>query len=302
DEVSLRSVNSENVVIVDTTSPGSHKVLAEIDWIGAFTTVHDEAIYMAQSQQYHVDKLDLERRKAYVKKVDVDYYPDAMTYTKVRVIDSFKDKKINQVIVEQGEVQVVRKVVGYKKIKFYTAENVGYGDVNLPEVDMHTTSYWFTIPQDRLDQLPYNRSDLVDGLSGLAYAFQHLSAIFLMSDQRDIDRSIGDKSGSWFVSYIQGKRTISESGDFPPGAESQGDGGFNSFDPTVFIFDAYPGGVGFSALLYDRHLDLIASCGDLIRGCICTQGCPSCVGPTMDAGARGKEIALRLIELLLEPA
>jgi len=117
-------------------------VIAEVDWDGAFTTVHTDAIYMVESQQYHVDQLDLERKKAYVRKVDVDYYTDAMTYTHVRVIDSFDRMLHGRIIVEHGEVQVVRKVVGYKKIKFYTLENLGFGDVSLPERDMHTTSYW----------------------------------------------------------------------------------------------------------------------------------------------------------------
>jgi len=115
DEVSLRSINPENVVVIDTTQTGAHKVIAEVDWDSAFSTVHDEAIYMVESQQYHVDKLDLERKKAYVHKVDVDYFTDAMTYTNVRVIDSFDKKKSRGIIIEHGEVQVVRKVVGYKK-------------------------------------------------------------------------------------------------------------------------------------------------------------------------------------------
>ena len=157
DEVSLRSINPENVVVVDTTNAGDHRIIAEVDWDSAFTAVHDEAIYMVESQQYHVDKLDLDRKKAYVRKVDVDYYTDAMTYNHVRVIDGFASHRTGDLIVEHGEVQVVRKVIGYKKIKFYTAENVGYGDVVLPEKDMHTTSYWFTIPRGLLDRLSFTR-------------------------------------------------------------------------------------------------------------------------------------------------
>ncbi|MCX5822271.1 MAG: helicase, partial [Deltaproteobacteria bacterium] len=136
DEVSLRSINPENVVIVDTTDTGNHRVIAEVDWDSAFTTAHTDAIYMMESQQYHVDKLDLERKTAYVHKVEADYFTDAMTYTNVRVIDAFAKKPGKEILVEHGEVQVVSKVVGYKKIKFYTSENLGYGDVNLPEKDM----------------------------------------------------------------------------------------------------------------------------------------------------------------------
>ena len=160
DEVSLRSINPENVVVVDTTDTANHKVIAEVDWDSTFTTVHDDALYMVESQQYQVDKLDLERKKAYVRNVDVYYYTDAMTYTNVRVMDDFGKKMKGCIIVEHGEVQVSRKVVGYKKIKFYTSENVGYGDVNLPQKYMHTTSYWFTIPWDLLDRLELSREEI----------------------------------------------------------------------------------------------------------------------------------------------
>ena len=297
DEVSLRCINPENVVVIDATEAGSHQVVAEVDWDSAFTTVHDEAIYMVESQQYHVDKLDLERKTAYVRKVDVDYFTDAMTYTNVRVIDSFFSKQRKETIVEHGEVQVVRKVVGYKKVKFYTSENLGYGDVSLPEKDMHTTSYWFTIPRDLLNRLPYTQADLIDGLSGLAYSLHHLAAILLMADLHDIDRCIGDKSGEWFVRHGTGSRLITASPKITPGMT---DIMIDAFDPTVFIFDAYPGGIGFSDLLYEGHDRLLTSARNLIESCTCTHGCPSCVGPVLEVGPAAKETALAIIELITE--
>jgi DEAD/DEAH box helicase domain-containing protein len=300
DEISLRSVNPENVVVVDTSETGQHKVIAEVDWDGAFTTVHTDAIYMVESQQYHVDQLDLDRKKAYVRKVDVDYYTDAMTYTHVRVIDGFDQKKHRDTIVEHGEVQVVRKVVGYKKIKFYTLENLGFGDVNLPEKDMHTTSYWFTIPKDLLTQLSYSEAEIIDGLAGLGYSLHHLAAMLLMADLHDLDRAIGDKSGEWFVRHSQNVRTITAS---PSGANDPSAGQtltmVDAFDPTLFIFDAYPGGIGFSELLFKEHARLLASAQQLIGRCSCTHGCPSCVGPTLEVGMSAKEVALAIIALIL---
>jgi DEAD/DEAH box helicase domain-containing protein len=299
DEISLRCINPENVVVVDTTDTGSHKVIAEVDWDSAFTTVHDNAIYMVESQQYHVDKLDLERNTAYVHKVDVDYYTDAMTYTNVRVIDSFDKKQRRKIIMEHGDVQVVRKVIGYKKIKFYTSENLGYGDVTLPEKDMHTTSYWFTIPKDVLNQLPFSQEDIIDGLSGLAYSLHHLSAMLLMADTRDIDRCIGDKSGEWFVRHGAGKRSIiSASNDQTQSKHVMKD----AFDPTIFIFDTYPGGIGFSNLLYEEHDRLLASARNLIVSCPCIFGCPSCVGPTLEVGPNAKKTALAVLEAIIDSA
>ena len=299
DEVSLRSINPGNVVVVDTTETAKHRVIAEVDWDSAFTTVHDDAIYMVESQQYHVDKLDLERNTAYVRKVDVDYYTDAMTYTNVRVIDSFSQQQQAGIIVEHGEVQVVRKVVGYKKIKFYTSENLGYGEVTLPEKDMHTTSYWFTIPRNLLDGLPYTRAEIIDGLAGLAYGLYHLSAMVLMADTRDIDRCIGDKSGQWFVRHGKSGRFITAS---PLEGQADASSGtlIDAFDPTVFIFDAYPGGIGFSSLLYDQHKGLLEGVHRLVVTCPCSHGCPSCVGPTLDVGPRAKEVTLAILESVLD--
>jgi len=264
---------------------------------------------MVESQQYHVDKLDLERKTAYVRKVDVDYYTDAMTYTNVRVIDSFAGRPAGPVTVEHGEVQVVRKVVGFKKIKFYTAENLGYGDVTLPEKDMHTTSYWFTIPRGLLLTLPYNQAEIIDGLGGLAYGLHHLAAMRLMADLHDLDRAIGDKSGEWFAKKVKDLRAVTNfsavagSGAAAgSGATGNGSAGISAeavrldaYDPTIFIFDAYPGGIGFSELLYEQHGELMAAVRRLLRSCPCSHGCPSCVGPTLEVGPTAKETALAIL-------
>jgi DEAD/DEAH box helicase domain-containing protein len=292
DEVSLRTINPENVVVVDTTDAANHKVIAEVDWDSAFTTVHDDAIYMVESQQYHVDKLDLERKKAYVRKVDVDYYTDAMTYTGVRVTDDFDKKMKGKIIVEHGEVHVSRKVVGYKKIKFYTSENVGYGDIHLPEKEMHTTSYWFTIPWDLLNSLSLSRSDIVDGLVGLAYCLRHISAMLVMSDIRDVDWCIGDKSGEWYVRHGSNRRVITTSPS-EPGKVME-----DAYDPTVFIFDAYPGGIGFSENLFERHDELRGAVRSVITSCPCEHGCPMCVGPLLEVGPSAKGAALQILDLM----
>jgi DEAD/DEAH box helicase domain-containing protein len=292
DEVSLRSINPENVVVVDTTDAGNHKVIAEVDWDSAFTAVHDEAIYMLESQQYHVDSLDLERKKAYVRRVDVDYYTDAMTYTGVRVIEDFDKEMKGRIIVEHGEVHVVRKVVGYKKIKFYTSENVGYGDVHLPEKDLHTTSYWFTIPWDLLDSLQLTRSDIIDGLAGLAYCLHHISAMLVMSDIRDVDWCIGDKSGEWYVRHGSNHRIITSNPNQTVSVME------DAYDPTVFIFDAYPGGIGFSENLFERHNELMHAVRSVITSCPCEHGCPMCVGPLLEVGPTSKDAALQILDLM----
>ncbi|HBL53578.1 MAG TPA: hypothetical protein DDZ34_06035 [Syntrophaceae bacterium] len=124
--------------------------------------------------------------------------------------------------------------------------------------------------------------------------------MFLMADTHDIDRSLGDKSGEWFVSQGKTGRVIttfssgrSQSLDGPGGAR------IDEFDPTIFIFDSYPGGIGFSELLYREHVNLLIAAKSLIEKCPCAFGCPSCVGPVLEVGKNAKEIVPKMIDLVL---
>jgi len=270
-DVSLRSVNPENVVVVDVTQGGQPRVIAEVDWDSAFTTVHEGAIYMMESTSYEVERLDLAGKKAYVKRVNADYYTDAMTYTDVRILDTFAGTPWGGALWQHGELRVVTRVAGYKKIKFYTGENVGYGEVNLPEKNMHTTGCWITIPWKLLLRLPFTREGIIDGLLGLAYSLHHLTALYLMADIHDLDHSLGDGMGSGW--------TRQRNGDRAP---------LRAYDPIIFLFDAYPGGVGFSELIYERRGELLTAVLGLVNDCPCAAGCPSCVGPPLEVGRQAK--------------
>src|SRR6202035_2351751 len=147
--VSLRSVSSDNFVVVDTTSEPC--VIGETDFTSGPATLHPRAIYIVEGRLFQVEKLDFEGRKAFVRAIDCDYYTDAITYTRVAVLDTFE----NAAGASHGEVQVVSRVVGFKKIKFYTNENVGSGELDLPEQQMHTTAYWLTIPAAAVALLSY---------------------------------------------------------------------------------------------------------------------------------------------------
>src|SRR4029077_4150480 len=127
--------------------------------------------------------------RAYVKQVDSDYFTDAITYTKVKVLETAETLADHS----HGEVHVAHQVVGFKKIKFFTMENVGSGDLNLPVQEMHTTSYWITIPRTAYEALPFSPAERLSGLYGLAYALAHLSCVFLMCDRRDIGSAVGDE-------------------------------------------------------------------------------------------------------------
>jgi len=275
DAVSLRSVSSDNFVVVDITQ--DTRVIGETDFTSGPGTLHPKAIYIVEGTLYQVERFDFEGRKAYVRRIDCDYYTTAITYTKVTTIDTFATDTGTErapAVRSHGEVHVVSRVVGFKKIKFYTNENIGSGELDLPEQQMHTTSYWLTVPSSVMGVLPYASDDRRDGVVGLAFALKQVAQLLLMCDGHDIGISI-----------------TSDDIDAGPGSASGAQ--------KIFVYDNYPGGIGFSAPLYDTHDELLAATRRLIAECPCENGCPGCVGPVGNTGPLAKAAALRILDLLL---
>jgi DEAD/DEAH box helicase domain-containing protein len=281
--------------------------------------LHEKAIYIVEGQLYQVERFDFDNRKAFVREVDCDYYTDAITYTKVTMLDTFAGLPAEASDAEagggdaaegaaglerveppstlpappalpascpsvrqHGEVHVVSRVVGFKKIKFYTNENVGSGELDLPEQQMHTTSYWLTIPQEAMTSLPYATDDKRDGVVGVAYAMRNVAPLLLMCDRHDLGLSIdgGSVDRASRVGGAASEVTALSSA------------------PIIYLYDNYPGGIGFSEPLYGMHDELLARTRELIDGCPCQSGCPSCVGPEGATGPRAKAVASHLLQLL----
>jgi DEAD/DEAH box helicase domain-containing protein len=291
DGISLRSISSDNFVVVDATE--RTKAIAEVDFTSALTTLHPKAIYICEGEQYFVEELDYEQRKAYVKKTDVDYYTDAIDYTKIKILDIFDKKRLDRFDTAHGEVHVATQVVGFKKIKFHTMENVGAGDLSLPQNEMHTTSYWLTVPASILQSLPFSSEQKINGLYGLAYILHHVSPLFLMCDLHDIGASIGDNSTGESVPPKDMLAKIQPLHGTPFYFEMD-------FEPNIFIYDNYPGGIGLSPSLFDLEKRLLETCLKTIAACPCQDGCPSCVGPTAESGEQAKEVAVDILSRLLE--
>ena len=261
ESVGLRMAARENFVIIDVTQP-QVRVIGEVDRFSAPMLIHEEAIYLHGSDQYQVEKLDYENKKAYVRRVDVDYYTDASLAVNLSVLDEFEQSAGGGATRAHGEVNVVALPTMFKKIKFDTHENVGSGPIHLPEDSMHTTSYWLSLSPEVANGL--NRDQLQAGLMGLANALGIVSTVVLMCDRRDI-------------------RTAVEVCSPHTGA------------PTVFLYEAYPGGVGFSEKLYRMHDTLLDEARRLVEGCGCERGCPSCVGPLLEVGEDAKTATRRML-------
>jgi DEAD/DEAH box helicase domain-containing protein len=288
--VSLRSIGWDNVVIIDAEHD---KTLAEIDWRGAHTMVHEQAIYQHDGECWQVEKFDYENHKAFVRKVKPDYWTDAMTYTTVSVLEEFggnggnggNTKKVAALEEPEwpsgwGEVSVVEKVVGYKKIKFYTHENAGYGDVRLPEMQMHTTAFWITVPESVCMEMPEGRAAAIDGLRGLGVALETVATLALMCDPRDLGTTLGDADSTAGADHDD---DADDDDDALPSVPRRVRGGpAPGYNPTLFLYEHTPGGIGLSERIFVQRDVLLARALRLVEGCPCASGCPGCVGPGME--------------------
>jgi len=239
----------------------------------AFATLHEKAIYLHEARQYQVEKFDYQGRKAYVRRVDSDYFTDAIDYTQVKELEEFESIDVNGAHAVHGDVRVNTQVVGFKKIRFYTLENVGAGNLSMPEREMHTTAFWLHFPTAFLARFPdLTSTEKQNGLTGLANVLRTVGALLLMCDPRDLGLAITED--------------ISK--------------GTKSFEPDLFLYDNYPGGIGQSQPLFKLTPRLLAGAMDVLRSCACDAGCPACVGPVGEVGERGKEAAVRILGELIQ--
>jgi DEAD/DEAH box helicase domain-containing protein len=254
EEVHLRRILADNVVIIDTSKPRP-QVIGEMDQFTAPVLLHEEAVYLHEGAQYHVDRLDWNEKKAYVRPVEVDYYTDALASVSVQVLETFGGPDGDGLARSHGEVKITSLASMFKKVRFHTHENIGSGPIHLPEQTLHTTGYWITVDEDLWRSL--GKESLEAGLQGMAHSLRHIASLRLMCDPRDL--------GS--VAEVRSVTTRL---------------------PTVTVFEVYPGGVGFAPRLYELHRELLDDAAALVRDCPCAAGCPSCIGPLhLVEGAKG---------------
>ena len=295
DAISLRSISSDNFVVVDIT--GEARVIAEVDFTSALTTLHPKAIYIVEGEQYFVEKLDFEERKAYVKKTDIDYYTDAIDYTKITILDVFDKKSLEGGTgrVSHGEVHVATQVVGFKKIKFHTMENVGAGrPPAAAERDAHDG-----LLADRAlgAHAGHPLPGRAEGQRPVRPGLPHPPRLAAVHDVRPPRRRRLDR---------RQHHRASRSGRWPTRRGPSGQGQDEmpvvmdpDFEPNIFIYDNYPGGIGLSPSLFALESKLLEHALKTLEACPCRDGCPSCVGATNESGKDAKQVARAILQGLL---
>lgn len=276
--VSLRSVADGNFVVVDR-SEGHQRIIAEVDFASAALTLYEGAIYMVQSRPYQVERLDWEGRKAFVSVTQADYYTEAIDYTRLKVLDRFDGANSGEGTSHHGEVHVVRHVSGYKKIRFYSHENIGYGPVTLPDQELHTTALWWQLTQTALEAAFESRQEALDGFLGAAYALHTVAAVHAMADGRDLQKAVGSGDAAWFATRDpSGRGQWRDASGAPIPVEATAE-----FNPTLYLYDNFPGGMGLAEPLFRSAALLVREAIDLVQACDCVAGCPACIGPVSSA-------------------
>ncbi len=251
--ISLRSAAPGNIVIVDTTR-GGNRIIGEMDKPSAKELIYDEAVYMHMGDQYIVRKLDLENQRCHVEQTQVNYYTDSIVKTDIKFLQEDGREPAGGAGLELviGDILVRTQATKYKKLKFYSHENVGYGDIHLPADEMHTRSVVLLFGQGTaaggsFESLAVEEQGIV--IQKLGTLVRNVAPVFLLCDPRDIGVS-----------------------------ERLRDPHFGC--PCLYVYDSYPGGTGLAEGFLRSVVPILRGARELVEGCACSEGCPSCIGPT----------------------
>lgn len=274
--VSLRSANADNFIVHNTSD--KDRVLAEVDHDSAQELIHPEAIYIHQGQTYHVDMLDWDRRRAYVREIAADYYTDAITKSDLTVLhEDIRDEVKSSAPAGKpapllarsfGDVKVSTTVPKFKKVKFETHESIGYGDIALPQMDLQTEAAWWTFNPELEEAMKSDGLNLSSGLKGLSWLVGNVVSLYVMTDPRDMAALAMVRSP------------------------------FNEL-PVLYLYDKTPGGIGLARRAFGLDRQIFRAALHVARDCRCKEGCPSCVGPAIEMGEKSRQSARALLEWML---
>ena len=250
EEISLRSATADNVVIVDTTG-GRNEVIGEMDRPSAKELIFTNAIYIHRGDEFVVTELDLENRRCYVESTTVNYFTDAIVKRDIKVLEEDERTARAGCEIVVGDILVRSQVAKFKKLRYRTHENIGYGEIALPEEEMHTRSAVLVFSEGTRagsSLASLDETQIGPAIARIGTLIRNVAPVFLLCDPRDIGV-----------------------------AERLRDPHFTA--PSLYVYDSYPGGSGLSEAFVPRAAEILAAARELVRQCPCEEGCPSCVGP-----------------------
>jgi DEAD/DEAH box helicase domain-containing protein len=243
--INLRTISDNTITIVDASR--DNQVLGTVDAISGPELVYPEAIYLHEGRSYFVQKLDLEMKVAFVEPREVDYYTQPVLDTNILVDGGApaRAREAHGTTLAFGEAKVSWATVGMKKVRFRSLDSIGYKPLDLPRLTLDTTSLWWVPPAGARAAVKAAGFAPGEGLSAVRNLVVTLMPLFAMCDPSDVGAVLDSKN---------------------LGAQA------------LFVFDRYPGGLGFAEQAWHRFEELLQACRALVRDCPCDDGCPSCVG------------------------
>ena len=253
EQVSLRSSTPENVVIINATK-GKYDVIGEMDRVSAMEMLFEGAVYIHRGEQFLVTDLDFENSKCLVEETDLNYYTDAIVKSDIKVLHVDSEEEMTGQKTVIGDVLVRREVAKYKKIRYHTHENVGYGEIYLPEEEMHTRSAILVFSDGTKAAAAFSKVKPAlkeDILGRIGTLVKNVAPVFLLCESGDI--GIAERLRDTYSGV-----------------------------PSIYVYDMYPGGTGLSESLIENIDKIFPACLDLVENCGCEHGCPSCIGPDLE--------------------
>ena len=273
-DVSLAGGEPDNVLVLDAETG---KALGEVDREGSIVTVHEGAIYQVEGETWKIERFDYENRRAYARAVASDYFTDAQTDTEVRVLrleERLRRKRADgagpeDVSAWRGEVHVTTLATQFKKIRFYTRENVGAEDIDLPPEELDTEAFVLTISEETASELELHAGNRGAAWSAVGSLVRRVAPLYLRCQPADLGLATQVKAPH--------------------------------FDrPAIYLYDRVQGGVGLATTFFGVFQSVLAAARDVVERCPCPQGCPACVGPVEEVGPLGKQTARAVLERLTD--
>jgi len=244
-EVSLRLISDGSYVIMDAAR--GNAIMGNVDSISGLEAVYPGAVYMHEGDTYFVRELNVEQKVAYVEESRVDYYTQPILDQSIVVKDVRNQKQWQECQICLGEVEVTWRTAAFRRVRFYTAETIGYTDLDLPEQHLETVAMWIVPPKHLIDEMKSEGGKPMNGMAGIRNVLMAVLSLVAMCDRQDISGQVESK---------------------------------NVGSPAIFLYDRYPGGLGFSEKGYEMAEEMLQKAYRLIEGCPCENGCPSCVAQT----------------------
>jgi len=238
-EVKLRTATDENFTIYEL---GAEQIVGELDYVAAMLSLYEGAVYIHRTDTFLVEEMDWKNQLVKIRRTETGYYTQALCQKRVMVEELWQEQSRPGAATELAEVEVITRITGYKKVRFHTSENIGYGEIDLPPLRLDTVAHTVILSGETIRAAEKHGPDFLrSGMHGVARLLQQLTSIRAMCDPNDLD------------TFIDGER--------------------------IYLYDLYPGGIGYSEVAFEKHEELIADVKEAVEACECPAGCPACVLP-----------------------